>query len=128
MNLSSDPNLLAIGRAGLDQAHTAWLRRVAAQVHQRLDRVHPSWSEADQSDAASACVFGLLLARLARTYPHTREQLSRVAEAHPSYTALLSGSRLATLEQIAAEPARVNSWVGPLIGVDDAERMWHLFD
>lgn len=128
MDDSTDPNLAAIHRAGLDPAHADWLRRVAAQVPRRLDRIQPSWRDGGQADAASACAFGLLLARLAGTYPHTREQLSRVAEAHPSYSALLTGSRLSTLEQIASDPARMTSWVGPLIGVSDPQRMSHLFD
>jgi hypothetical protein len=76
-----------------------------------------------QSDAARACAFGILLGHLVRTYPHMGPDLSRVAEVHPSFSTLLEGSRLATLEQIASEPGRATAWLGPLLEVDDRNRI-----
>lgn len=119
----TDPNLVAVRRANLPDDLAGWLDEVAAQVDPRLDRVAPDWRGSDQAEAARACVFGLLLGYLGRTYPHVRGELSHVAEAHPSFSTLESGSRLATLEQIVADPGRVAAWLGPLIDVDDPERM-----
>ena len=121
-----DPNEVAIDRAGIPSASATWLRQVAAQVDPRLDRVAPLWRESPQAEAARACAFGLLLGRLAALHPHMREDLSRSAESHPSFSTLPSGSRLATLEQIAAEPSRATAWIGPLIDVSDPERMARL--
>jgi len=114
-----DPNEVAIDRAGLPAPSAAWLRQVAAQVDPRLDRVAPAWRESPQAEPARACAFGLLLGKLAALHPHMREDLSRTAESHPSYSTLPAGNRLATLEQIAAEPARAAAWLGPLIDVTD---------
>lgn len=118
-----DPNVVAIEGAGVDERMTAWLHQVAGQVDPRLDRVAPGWRDAEQAQAARACAFGLLLAHLAGTYPHAREAINRVVEAHPSYSTLTSGERLATLERIVADPASMAAWVGPLIGVTDSERV-----
>lgn len=123
-----DPNLVAIERAGLSQESADWLAQVAAQVDPRLDRVAPDWRASPQAGAAQACAFGLLLGVLARTYPHARGDLSRAAEAHPSYTTLQVGNRLGTLEQIAADIQRVAAWLGPLVGVSDPQRMRALLD
>lgn len=123
-----DPNLVAIERAGLSGESTDWLRQVAAQVDPRLDRVAPHWRRSAQAPAARACAFGLLVGHLARTYPHAREDLSRTAEAHPSYSTLSEGGRLATLEEISADPQRMAQWLGALIDVNDPQRMRALLD
>lgn len=124
----ADPNLVAVERAGLSQESTEWLRQVAAQVDPRLDRVAPDWRRTPQAALAQACAFGLLLGYLARTYPHARPDLGRVAEAHPSYSTLQAGSRLGTLEQISADPQRMAAWLGPLVEVTDPQRMRALLD
>lgn len=121
-----DPNEVAIDRAGLPPASATWLRQVAAQVDPRLDRVAPTWRESAQAEPARACAFGLLLGRLASLHPHMREDLSRTAESHPSFSTLIAGSRLSTLEQIAAEPSRAAAWLGPLIDVDDPTQIARL--
>lgn len=123
-----DPNLVAIERAGLSPESAEWLGQVAAQVDLRLDRVGPDWRASPQAGAAQACAFGLLLGVLARTYPHARADLSRAAEAHPSYTTLQVGNRLGTLEQISADVQRITAWLGPLVGVSDPQRMRALLD
>lgn len=124
----SDPNLTAITRADLPPASVDWLREVAAQVDPRLDRLNPTWREAPQADAARACAFGLLLGHLAKLHPHMRDDLARVAQAHPSYSTLEPGNRLETLRQIAGEPPRMAAWLGPLIDLDDPGRVRRLFD
>ena len=106
----------------------SWLQQVAGQVDARLDRVSPHWRTGPQADAARACAFGLLLGYLARMYPHMQAELSRVAEAHPSFSTLQSGSRLQTLQEIAGDPGRATAWLGPLVGVDDAGRVRNLFE
>lgn len=123
-----DPNITAIERAGVSGDVETWLRQVAAQVDPRLDRVAPDWRRSPQAGAAQACAFGLLLGYLARTYPHARNDLSRAAEAHPSYSTLQGGSRLSTLEQISADPQRMAAWLGPLVEVSDPQRMRALLD
>lgn len=124
----ADPNTVAIERAGLSDESAAWLREVASQVDPRLDRVAGDWRRSPQAGAARACAFGLLLGYLARTYPHAREDLGRAAEAHPSYSTLQTGSRLATLEQISADPQRMAAWLGPLVDVSDPQRLRALLD
>jgi hypothetical protein len=123
-----DPNEVAVERAGLKPESAAWLQQVAGQVDPRLDRVAPGWRDSAQAEAARACAFGLLLGRLATLYPHMREDLSRTAESHPSFTTLTAGSRLSTLEQIVGEPPRATAWLGPLIGVEDPQRIVLLTD
>lgn len=124
----ADPNVVAIERSDLSEASADWLRQVAAQVDPRLDRVAPHWRSSPQAPAARACAFGLLLGHLARTYPHARQDLSRTAEAHPSYSTLSEGGRLATLEEISADPQRMAEWLGALIDVTDPQRMRALLD
>lgn len=123
-----DPNGVAIERAEVDARMTEWLRQVAGQVDPRLDRVAPDWRQREQAQAARACVFGLLLAHLARGYPHAREAVHRVVEHHPSYSTLTAGERLSTLERIVAEPESMAAWIGPLIDVTDSERVRLLLD
>jgi hypothetical protein len=123
-----DPNLEAIRRAGLNRDATGWLEQVAMQVEPRLDRINPAWREQPQHDAARACAFGLLLGHLGAIYPHMEGDIGRVAEAHPSFSTLLEGSRLATLQQIAQDPGRATAWLGPLIDVDDRERVRRLLE
>lgn len=124
----ADPNIMAIQRAALNEEAAEWMRQVAAQVDPRLDRVAPDWRRSPQAGAAQACAFGLLLGYLATTYPHAREDLGRVAEAHPSYSTLQAGNRLTTLEQISADPQRMAAWLGPLIEVSDPQQMRALLD
>lgn len=124
----ADPNVVAIERAELPEASVDWLRQVAGQVNPRLDRMAPRWRASPQAAAARACAFGLLLGHLARTYPHAREDLSRAAEAHPSYSTLSEGRRLATLEEISADPQRMAAWLGALLDVTDPQRMQALLD
>lgn len=114
-----DPNVDAIARAGLAPDVDNWLREVASQVDPRLDRVAPGWRGQEQSGAARACVFGLMLGRLANDYPHTSGDLSQVAEAHPSFATLDAGSRLTTLREIAGDRNRGAAWVAPLVDLDD---------
>jgi uncharacterized RDD family membrane protein YckC len=122
----ADPNLVAIDRASLSPDSAGWLRQVAEQVDPRLDRVAPDWRSSPQADAARACAFGILLGHLARVHRHMALDLGKVAEVHPSFSTLLAGSRLSTLEQIAAEPGRATAWLGPLIDVEDRERISRL--
>lgn len=124
----ADPNAVAIERAGLNQESAAWLNEVARQVDPRLDRVAPQWRRASQADAARACAFGLLLGYLARTYPHARSDLSRAAEAHPSYSTLPAGNRLGMLQEISADPHRMAAWLGPMVEVTDPQRLRALLD
>lgn len=124
----ADPNIVAIERAGLSEDSAEWLRQVAAQVDPRLDRVAPDWRRSPQAGAAQACAFGLLLGHLAHTYPQASHDLSRAAEAHPSYSTLQTGNRLATLEQISVDPQRMAAWLGPLVEVNDPQRMRALLD
>jgi uncharacterized RDD family membrane protein YckC len=124
----NDPNSVAIGRAGLGQDAAAWLQQVAGQVDARLDRVSVTWRTSPHAEAARACAFGLLLGHLARLYPHMRPELNATAELHPSFSTLMEGARLATLEQIVAEPGRVAAWLGPLIDVQDPGRLRTLLD
>lgn len=121
-----DPNMVAIERAGLADDAAAWLEQVAAQVDPRLDQVSPAWRDQEQAPAARACAFGLLLGHLATRYPHMADDLEQVAEAHPSFSTLLAGSRLATLQQIADDRSRAAAWLGPLIGIKDSERVARL--
>lgn len=122
----SDPNLVAIERADVADDAAGWLQQVAAQVDPRLDQVSATWRQQEQAPAARACAFGLLLGHLATLYPHMSDDLHTVAEAHPSFSTLLAGSRLATLQQIAGDRSRMAAWLGPLIGVDDEERVARL--
>lgn len=124
----ADPNVVAVENAGLSGESAAWLREVAAQVDPRLDRINPEWRGSPQAGAARACAFGLLIGHLGRTYPHARPDLQRVAEAHPSYSTLQTGNRLATLEQISADSQRMAAWLGPLVDVSDPQRMQRLLD
>lgn len=119
----TDVNAEAIRRAGVDATMAGWLGEAADQIDRRLDAISPGWREAEQAEAARACAFGLLLANLARTYPHAREAIRQVVEAHPSYEALAKGSRLATLERIAEDQARMAAWMGQLIKVDDPDQI-----
>jgi hypothetical protein len=123
-----DPNVDAIARAGLAATTDQWLRDVAAQVDPRLDRCAPGWRTAEQSGAARACVFGLMLGRLANDYPHTGGDLTRVAESHPSFATLTAGSRLATLREIAQDPGRGAAWIAPLVGLDDPAPLRDILD
>lgn len=123
-----DFNARAIEDANLAPGVARWLHEVNAQVEPRLDRVKPDWRQSPNAGTARVCVFGLLLGYLADLYPHMRPDLRRVAEAHPSFAELGTGSRLATLWQLAAEPSRAAEWVGPLITLDDGERIRELFD
>lgn len=123
-----DPNAVAIERADVEARMTEWLHQVAGQVDPRLDRVAPDWRQREQAQAARACAFGLLLAHLARGYPHAREAIHRVVEQHPSYSTLTTGERLSTLERIVADPASMAAWIGPLIDVTDSERVRSLLD
>lgn len=122
----SDPNLVAIERADVADDAAGWLQQVAAQVDPRLDQVSATWRQQEQAPAARACAFGLLLGHLATLYPHMSDDLHTVAEAHPSFSTLLAGSRLATLQQIAGDRSRMAAWLGPLIGVDDDDRVARL--
>lgn len=122
----SDPNLVAIERADVAADAASWLQQVAAQVDPRLDQVSATWRQQEQAAAARACAFGLLLGHLATLYPHMSDELHAVAEAHPSFSTLLAGNRLATLQQISGDRSRMAAWLGPLIGVDDAERVARL--
>lgn len=122
----SDPNLVAIERADVADDAGSWLQQVAAQVDPRLDQVSATWRQQEQAPAARACAFGLLLGHLATLYPHMSDELDAVAEAHPSFSTLLAGSRLATLQQIAGDRSRMAAWLGPLIGVDEDERVARL--
>lgn len=121
-----DPNTIAIDRAQLVPDAAVWLRQIAGQVDARLDRVSATWRTSPQAEAARACAFGILLGHLARLHPHMAGDLGKVAEAHPSFSTLLEGSRLATLVEIAAEPGRATAWLGPLIDVTDRERVTRL--
>jgi uncharacterized RDD family membrane protein YckC len=121
-----DPNAVAVQRAQIPPDAARWLQQVASQVDARLDRVDEGWRGSPQAEAARACAFGILLGHLARVHPHMADALGRVAEVHPSFSTLLAGSRLATLEQIAAEPSRATAWLGPLIDVDDRDRISRL--
>lgn len=123
-----DPNIDAIARAGLAADMDSWLREVAGQVDPRLDRVAPRWRASEQSGAARACVFGLMLGRLANDYPHTSGDLGQVAEAHPSFATLTAGSRLATLREIAQDPGRGAAWVAPLVGLEDPSPLRDILD
>lgn len=123
-----DPNVDAIARAGLPADIDHWLREVADQVDPRLDRVAPGWRDQPQSGAARACVFGLMLGRLANDYPHTSGDLGRVAEGHASFATLTAGSRLATLREIAEDRGRGAAWIGPLVGLEDPSALRNLLD
>jgi hypothetical protein len=124
----ADTNLVANRRAGLDADVEAWLDEVAGQVEPRLSRIQGDWTTQPQAEAARACGYGLLLGHLAHLHPHMRPDLSKVAEAHPSFTTLEEGSRLDTLEQIARDPQRTAAWLGPLIGNEDVDAVAKLFD
>ncbi len=123
-----DTNLVAIESSGLAPDSADWLRKVAAQVNPRLDRIHAGWDANPQAEAARACAFGLLLGHLAGRYAHMRDDLSKVAEAHPSFSTLDSGTRLQTLEQIAGDRQRSAAWLGPLLDDTDPDRVAMLFD
>lgn len=124
----SDANLVANQRAGVDDDVEAWVNEVADQVEPRLSRISREWTAQPQAEAARACAYGLLLGHLAHMHPHMRSELSRVAEAHPSFTTLQAGARLKTLEQIAGDPQRSAAWLGPLIGEESPDRVRMLFD
>lgn len=124
----ADTNLVANQRAGLDPDVEAWLDEVAGQVEPRLSRIEESWTSQPQAEAARACAYGLLVGHLAHRHPHMRNDLSLVAESHPSFTTLEAGARLDTLEQIARDPQRTAAWLGPLIGNEDVDRVQMLFD
>lgn len=125
---AGDPNVVAIDRADVGGRVAQWLREVASQVDPRLDRVEAGWRSSEHADAARACAFGLLIGHLAATHPHTRDDLGRVAGAHPSFTTLPPDTRLETLQEIAADHQRATAWLGALIGVDDPDRIRALFD
>lgn len=125
---SEDANLVAVDRAGLDAATAEWLREVAAQVDPRLDRVASDWRQREEAEAARACVFGLLLGHLAGRYPHVRQAIHQVVEAHPSYSTLATGERLRVLEGLVADSQRMAAWVGPLVGVNDPQTLRSLLD
>jgi hypothetical protein len=124
----ADTNLVANQRAGLEPDVESWLGEVASQVEPRLSRIEPSWTGQPQAEAARACAYGLLIGHLAHMHPHMRNDLSLVAESHPSFTTLEAGSRLDTLEQIAGDPQRTAAWLGPLIGNEDVDLVTMLFD
>lgn len=124
----SDPNVVAVDQAGLAPESVSWLHQVAAQVDPRLDRVNPGWRGSSQAEVARACVFGLLLGRLGALYPHTRADLGRAAEAHPSFSTLPAGNRLSTLERLAADPSQAARWLGPLVDVHDPGRIRALLE
>ena len=124
----SDTNLVANQRADVDDDVKAWLDEVAAQVSPRLSRINREWTSQPQAEAARACAYGLLVGHLAHLHPHMRDDLSEVAEAHPSFTTLEDGARLDTLEQIARDPQRTAAWLGPLIATEDADKVQTLFD
>lgn len=124
----ADPNLVAIQRAELAAESAGWLEQVAEQVDPRLDAVTPHWRDAPQAPAARACAFGLLIGYLASMYPHMQQDLDRAAEAHPSFTTLPEGQRLATLQSIAADPRRAAAWLGPLIDAEDPDQMARLLE
>lgn len=126
--VADDPNLVAVGRAGLPGESATWLEQVAGQVDSRLDRVAGQWRSAPHAEAARACAFGLLLGHLAVIYPHMEQDLSRVAETHPSFSTLAAGSRLTTLRQIVEDPRRAAAWIGPLVGVTDPDQVRRLLD
>lgn len=123
-----DPNIEAIARAGLAADTDSWLRQVAGQVDPRLDRVAPSWRQHEQSGAARACVFGLMLGRLANDYPQTSGDLGQVAEIHPSFATLPEGSRLSTLREIAQDKSRGAAWIAPLVGLNDPSPLQDILD
>lgn len=123
MSSAADPNQLAVERARLDASTSEWLRQVADVVDARLDAVRRDWRALPDRDALRAAAYGLLLAVLAARYPATRGALAKVAEAHPSYGTLPEGRRLPTLERIAGSPRLVTRWVGPLLEIDDDERL-----
>jgi hypothetical protein len=125
---TGDVNRDANTRADLPSEVRTWLDEVAAQVKPRLNRIAEDWSKQPQSDAAPACAYGLLLGHMARLHPHMRADLSRVAEAHASFSTLESGHRLEILDEIAGDQRRAAAWLGPLIGTDDSERVSLLFD
>jgi len=120
--------MVAIDEARLGGESSAWLKAVAGQVELRLDRINREWRSVPGSEAAPAVAFGLLLGHLARIYPHMRSDLERTAESHPSYSTLGSGGRLPTLEQLAGDRGRLATWLGPLVGTGDVDRVSSVLD
>lgn len=125
---AQDANRAAIASAGLDPEYSSWLDEVAGQVEPRLDRVTGDWREQPHAEAAKSLAFGLLLGQLAQRYPQARADLSRVAEAHPSFTNLVAGSRLDTLAEISGDPQRMTAWIGPLLGESDPGQVTQMLD
>ncbi len=121
--MTGDPNHAAIERAALDVANAGWLAQVAELVAPRLDSVRSDWRDLPDRDALRAAVFGLLLGLLSARYHSSREALSRVAEAHPSFQTFPTGRKLPTLEKLASSEQLATEWIGPLLGVDDPHRL-----
>ena len=69
-----------------------------------------------------------MLGRLGNDYPHTLAELSQVAEAHPSFSTLPAGNRLATLREIAFDRQRGAAWIAPLVGADGPSRLHDILD
>lgn len=120
---ATDPNLAAVERAPLDDAHARWLGEVAALAGPRLDAVRPDWRDVPGSPALRPAAFGLLLGALARRYPQARDPLSDVAEAHPSFEALPPTRRLEVLERLSESPELATQWIGSLLGIEDPARL-----
>ena len=126
-SLSTDPNIQAIHRSGVDEDVAQWLQAVADQVDQRLDLVASHWRQRPQRETVRACAFGLLLGHLATMYPLAEEQINRVTEAHASFVNIPAGSRLQTFKEVAADPGRTASWLGPMLGNETPEAVVRLF-
>lgn len=124
---STDPNIQAIHRSGVDDDVADWLRAVADQVDQRLDLVASNWRQRPQRETVRALAFGLLLGHLATMYPLAEEQINRVTEAHASYVNIAAGTRLQTFKEVAADPGRTASWLGPMLGTEIPEAVIRLF-
>lgn len=124
---STDPNVQAVYRAGVEADVAQWLEAVADQVDQRLDLVASHWRQRPQHETVRACAYGLLLGHLATMYPLAEEQLSMVVESHSSFVNIPSGKRLATFKEVAADPGRTASWLGPMLGTEAPEAVVRLF-
>lgn len=125
--VSTDPNIQAINRSGVDDDVAAWLEAVANQVDQRLDLVATNWRQRPQRDTVRSLAFGLLLGHLATMYPLAEEQINLVTEAHASFVNLPTGSRLTTFKEVAGDPGRAASWLGPMLGTEVPEAVVRLF-
>ncbi|WP_336249041.1 DUF2510 domain-containing protein [Stomatohabitans albus] len=124
---STDPNVQAVYRAGIDEDVAQWLQAVADQVDQRLDLVATNWRQRPQPETIRACAYGLLLGHLATMYPLAEQQISLVAESHASFVNIPAGNRLGTFKEVAADPARTASWLGPMLGTGEPEAVVRLF-